>query len=167
MAENAVVRFYGIPILAAPVLTFPITGARKSGWLPPNFDLSNTHGLEVSAPYYWNIAPNLDATITPGVSTRRGGELTTELRYLEPRWRGEAEVFSMPDDRVAERSRWAGRNDRAHGIGHQLGCHCRQSVEPTIGRAVFDCEIAAFDIAPVLEALPDSPDLSIIELSAQ
>lgn len=110
VAENAVVRFYGVPILAAPVLSFPITSERKSGWLPPSADLSNTHGLKVVVPYYWNIAPNLDATLTPGVSTRRGGALSTELRYLQPRWRGEAELFSMPDDRVAERSRWAGHS---------------------------------------------------------
>lgn len=108
VAENAVVRFYGVPILAAPVLSFPITGERKSGWLPPSADLSNTHGLKVEVPYYWNIAPDLDATLTPGVSTRRGGALGTELRYLQPRWSGEAQLFSMPDDRVAERSRWAG-----------------------------------------------------------
>jgi hypothetical protein len=47
-------------------------------------------------------------------------------------------------------------------VGHQLGGQLRQSVEATIGRAIFDCDIAAFDIASVLEPLPNSADQSII-----
>src|SRR5215813_9008636 len=65
-----------------------------------------------------------------------------------------------------ERSRRGQRNDRGRGIGRQLGSHCRQSVEATIARAIFDRDIAPFDIAGVLEAVPDSGDLSIINLSA-
>jgi LPS-assembly protein len=120
VAEAAVVRFYGVPILAAPVLTFPVTDERKSGWLPPSLELSNTRGLEIEAPYYWNIAPNLDATLTPGVSTRRGVALTSELRYLQPRWSGEATVFAMPNDRVAGVERPAG-GDRWASLWTQEG----------------------------------------------
>ena len=68
IAENAVLRFYGVPILAAPVLSFPLTDERKSGWLPPSINLDSKSGLQVSMPYYWNIAPQRDATITPIVS---------------------------------------------------------------------------------------------------
>ena len=57
VAEGAVLRFYGVPILAAPVLSFPLTDARKSGWLPPSINLDSKSGLEVEVPYYWNIAP--------------------------------------------------------------------------------------------------------------
>jgi LPS-assembly protein len=109
VAEAAVVRFYGLPILAAPVLTFPVTDQRKSGWLPPSLELSNTRGVELAVPYYWNIAPNLDTTLTPGVSSRRGLALTTELRYLQPRWGGETTVFALPNDQVAGFDRWAAR----------------------------------------------------------
>ena len=65
VAESAVLRFYGVPILAAPVLSFPLTDERKSGWLPPSVNLDSKSGLQVSVPYYWNIAPNRDATLTP------------------------------------------------------------------------------------------------------
>ena len=57
-------------------------------------------------------------------------------------------------------------NDRIYGTRHQIGGQCRQAVEARIGRAIFDCEIAPFDIAGILEALPNGADLSIIQLSA-
>ena len=63
-------------------------------------------------------------------------------------------------------SRRGERNHRCHGVGHQLGGQCRQAVEARIGRAIFDCEIAPFDIASILEPLPNGADLSIIQLSA-
>ncbi|MFG5410694.1 LPS assembly protein LptD [Piscinibacter sakaiensis] len=107
IAEGAVLRFYGVPILAAPVLSFPLTEARKSGWLPPSITLDNKSGLQVSAPYYWNIAPNRDATLTPTLSAKRGAGLETEYRYLEPRYHGSAVLDFLPHDRLAGRSRYA------------------------------------------------------------
>src|SRR6185295_14928071 len=81
IAEGAVLRFMGVPILGAPVLSFPLTDARKSGWLPPNMNLDSKSGLQFSVPYYWNIAPSRDATVRPGLSTRRGASASTEFRY--------------------------------------------------------------------------------------
>jgi LPS-assembly protein len=106
IAEGAVLRFYGVPILAAPVLSFPLTDARKSGWLPPSISLDNKSGLQVSAPYYWNIAPNRDATLTPTASAKRGFGLNSEFRYLEPNYRGSAELALLPSDQLAGRSRY-------------------------------------------------------------
>jgi LPS-assembly protein len=97
-ARHAVLRFLGVPILAAPSLTFPVTGERKSGWLPPTGDLSNRSGFSVSVPYYWNIQPNIDATLSPGYSTKRGVELTGELRYLEPNDLGQLTTYVLPSD---------------------------------------------------------------------
>jgi len=99
-ATHAVLHFLGVPILAAPSLTFPVTAERKSGWLPPTGDLSTRSGLTVSVPYYWNIEPNLDATISPGYSTKRGAELTGELRYLEPNDLGQITTYVLPNDEV-------------------------------------------------------------------
>jgi LPS-assembly protein len=99
-ATHAVLRFLGVPILAAPSLTFPVTAERKSGWLPPTGDLSNTSGLALSIPYYWNIDPNLDATLSPGYSSKRGVELTGELRYLEPNDLGQVTTYVLPNDEV-------------------------------------------------------------------
>ena len=99
-ARHAVLRFLGVPILAAPSLTFPVTAERKSGWLPPTGDLSNTSGLTFSIPYYWNIEPDLDATLSPGYSSKRGVELTGELRYLRPNDLGQVTGYALPNDEV-------------------------------------------------------------------
>jgi LPS-assembly protein len=108
-AEGAVLRFLGVPILAVPRLSFPITGERKSGWLPPSVNLDNRSGFHLAVPYYWNIAPNRDATITPRLLSRRGLGADLEFRYLEPRFEGVVGVDLLPDDRVAGRSRHAWR----------------------------------------------------------
>ena len=105
IASNGVLRFYGVPILAAPSISFPLNEARKSGWLPPSIALDSNSGFQVGAPYYWNIAPNRDATFTPSVSVRRGASLGTEVRYLEPLYNGESTLNLLPNDRLAQRSR--------------------------------------------------------------
>jgi len=107
VAEGAVLRFMGVPILGAPVLSFPLTDARKSGWLPPNINLDSKSGFQFSEPYYWNIAPNRDATLTPGISTKRGASLGTEFRYLEPHYLGSANLDLLPNDQLTGHSRYA------------------------------------------------------------
>jgi LPS-assembly protein len=107
VADGAVLRFLGVPILAAPVLSFPLNDSRKSGWLPPSINLDNKSGLAVQVPYYWNIAPQRDATLTPTVYSRRGVGLDSEVRYLEPRHRGELQLHWLPSDRVFGESRYA------------------------------------------------------------
>ena len=107
VAEGAVLRFLGTPILALPTLSFPLTDARKSGWLPPSFNIDNRSGIELAVPYYWNIAPNRDATIIPRVLTRRGLGLDTEFRYLEPTDTGRLLLEWLPHDRVTGGSREA------------------------------------------------------------
>ncbi len=107
VAENAVLRFYGVPILASPILSFPLNDARKSGWLPPTINLDTRGGLQVAAPYYWNIASNRDATLTPTVSAKRGLGLDTEFRYLEPRYEGVVNLNLLPTDGLTGRSRYA------------------------------------------------------------
>jgi LPS-assembly protein len=107
LAEGARLRFLGTTLLALPVLSFPLSDARKSGWLPPTVSVDNRSGIELAVPYYWNIAPNRDATLVPRVMTRRGLGLDTEFRYLEPGLRGSVAVNWLPNDRVADRSRAA------------------------------------------------------------
>lgn len=117
IAEGAVLRFMGVPILAAPVLSFPLTDARKSGWLPPSINLDSKSGLQVEAPYYWNIAPNRDATFTPGISAKRGVSLGSEFRYLAPQFRGRLNLELMPRDRLAGTSRHAFQGEHFHTFG--------------------------------------------------
>lgn len=104
-AKNAVVWFKGVPILAAPSMTFPLSDARKSGLLPPSFYFDSKSGFEFAQPYYWNIAPDQDATIAPTLSSRRGPGLDAEYRYLGEHDRGSINVFGLPGDRIAGRDR--------------------------------------------------------------
>ena len=105
IAEGGRLYFYGVPILAAPTFSFPLSNDRKSGLLPAFPDIDSKAGLQVSVPYYWNIAPNRDATITPAVSTKRGFGLETEFRYLEPSLQGTLQLHGLPDDRLRGRDR--------------------------------------------------------------
>jgi LPS-assembly protein len=105
-AYGAKIRFKGVTLLSLPYLSFPLSDARKSGLLPPTLNLDNVSGFEATVPYYWNIAPNRDATIYTGVSTRRGLSLGGEFRYLESSYGGTIRADVMPDDRLRNRNRW-------------------------------------------------------------
>ena len=85
-AQGAVLSFKGVPLLPIPYLTFPLSDRRKSGLLPPSLGLDNINGVEVAVPYYWNIAPNRDATITPTLMTKRGVMLDTGRAFARGRF---------------------------------------------------------------------------------
>lgn len=106
IAYNSTVYFLGVPILYSPFLTFPIDNARKSGFLAPTFGTSGQSGFEVSLPYYWNIAQNRDATITPKLFSKRGLQMGGEFRYLEPSFSGQVDAEYLPKDRIADRDRY-------------------------------------------------------------
>jgi len=105
VAHHGWVEFMGVPILYSPWMDFPLNDQRKSGFLAPVFGGTTRGGSELTLPYYWNIAPNRDATMAPRVMTKRGLMLNNEFRYLEPRYAGEAHLDVLPDDRLANRSR--------------------------------------------------------------
>lgn len=79
---NAKLRVADIPVFYIPYMTVPVSDKRKTGFLYPSFSTSTTNGFEVSAPYYWNIAPEYDLTFTPNYMTNRGLFTKTEFRYL-------------------------------------------------------------------------------------
>ncbi len=89
VAKNASVRVQGVPILYTPWISFPIDDRRMSGFLYPTISLGGDNGFDYSQPYYWNIAPNYDATITPRVMSERGVLLENEFRYLISNTQGE------------------------------------------------------------------------------
>ena len=106
-AQGAVLRFKNVPILAFPTISFPLSDKRKSGLLPPTFNLDNTSGVEVSQPYYFDIAPNRDATLTGTVMSKRGLDLGGEYRYLERNYAGQLRANFMPNDRLRSANRWS------------------------------------------------------------
>lgn len=81
-AWNVTVSIKGIPIFYSPFLTFPLSDKRKSGFLLPRFGTSGNTGVELLTPYYWNIAPNQDATFAVRGMTKRGALITGEYRFL-------------------------------------------------------------------------------------
>ena len=105
VANGASVHFQGVPILASPYFQFPLGDRRRSGLLTPSFGINSKLGVEATVPYYWDIAPNYDATISPRVMTKRGVLIGTEFRYLEPSFNGTLEYDLVPYDRVTETSR--------------------------------------------------------------
>lgn len=93
-------RFYvgGIPIFYLPYFAFPITTERQTGFLFPQLGSSSTTGLEWEQPFYWNIAPNMDATFSTRLMTNRGLQLKTEFRYLFNNHAGELQLEYLPSD---------------------------------------------------------------------
>ncbi|MDP2170683.1 MAG: LPS assembly protein LptD [Rhodocyclaceae bacterium] len=117
-ARHATVRFKDVPLLYTPWLSFPLDNARKSGLLTPTIGTTSKSGLEITMPWYWNIAPNMDATIAPRLMTRRGLQLNTEFRYLDYTYSGQARVEYLPDDRLAQRDRYGYALLHNQTLGH-------------------------------------------------
>ena len=108
VARDASIVFMGQTIFHLPYLSFSLHQERKSGFLTPHYGSSSKSGTELTVPYYWNIAPNYDATFFPRVMTKRGLQLGGDFRYLEPGFRGNARVELLPSDQQ--------RNDDRYGV---------------------------------------------------
>jgi LPS-assembly protein len=103
--RNAKVEFKGVPILYLPYLSFPLGSERKTGFLFPNLGHTTRSGAQLTVPWYWNIAPNLDATLQPTWYSRRGFDLSGETRWLLQRQSGLLDFNFLPSDDVANRDR--------------------------------------------------------------
>ncbi|MGN6728666.1 MAG: LPS-assembly protein LptD [Rhodanobacteraceae bacterium] len=104
-AHNVTLRLKGVPILWLPYMRFPINNERQSGFLYPQFGNNSHSGFYFALPYYFNLAPNYDATVTPRIYSKRGLMLGGEFRYLIGSSSGILQVDYMPHDRVADRER--------------------------------------------------------------
>ncbi len=101
VARDARVDFEGIPILYLPWLSFPLDDERKTGFLFPSVGTNSRSGLELSAPWYWNIAPNEDLLLTPTYYTRRGIDIGGDVRYMTDTQNGELIWHFLPYDAQA------------------------------------------------------------------
>ncbi|MFW2405372.1 MAG: LPS-assembly protein LptD [Gammaproteobacteria bacterium] len=99
-ARNAKLTFKRVPILWFPYLSYPASNERKSGWLIPDFGTNSTRGIDIEVPYYWNIAPQFDATLTPRLMTKRGVQLGSEFRYLTQKHNGVLTAEYLPNDDI-------------------------------------------------------------------
>ncbi|WP_134732922.1 LPS assembly protein LptD [Escherichia coli] len=100
---NARFKVGPVPIFYSPYLQLPVGDKRRSGFLIPNAKYTTTNYFEFYLPYYWNIAPNMDATITPHYMHRRGNIMwENEFRYLSQAGAGLMELDYLPSDKVYE-----------------------------------------------------------------
>jgi LPS-assembly protein len=104
-AHGVVMRFKDVPIFYSPYLAFPLGAERQSGVLFPSFGHSGSSGYQLGVPYYFNLAPNYDLTLTPGYLSARGVQLGGEFRFLTAGSHGQIEENFLPNDALAHSDR--------------------------------------------------------------
>lgn len=104
---GAVLKLGGVPVFGSPWFTFPMGSRRKSGLLTPTVGYNSERGFDLSVPYYFNLAPNYDYTITPRFLSKRGFVLGNELRFKQPAVEGEIYANYMPHDRIEGTDRYS------------------------------------------------------------
>ncbi|WP_018274500.1 LPS-assembly protein LptD [Teredinibacter turnerae] len=97
--RNIKLKIMNVPLIYLPYISFPVSDERKSGFLFPSLSVSEKNGLDISTPYYLNLAPNYDATITPRYIGKRGGMLELEGRHLNSHFASLANVAFLANDR--------------------------------------------------------------------
>jgi LPS-assembly protein len=115
-AGKTIIYFKDVPILGTPALSFSLSGARRSGWLPATVGFGSKGKSEVMLPYYFNIAPNRDLTVYPRLMFDRGLQLGATARYIGETARGayagETHAEGLLSDRITKTNRW--RVDSLH-----------------------------------------------------
>src|ERR1700744_1445902 len=99
VARDVTMRFKDVPVFYTPYISFPIGDERKSGFMFPSFGHSHSNGFELEVPYYFNLAPNYDFKLTPGLLTARGVQLAGQYRYLTAQSHGQLDATFLPNDK--------------------------------------------------------------------
>lgn len=126
-ASNSLLYFQNVPFFYTPYAFFPLDKGRHSGFLAPSFGSSQLNGFTASMPYYFNLAPNYDATFTPMVYGKRGMSFNTDARYLGnegktfmPTFSGRDAFNYLPNDRLSNRDRWSFLSQHQQNFGKYL-----------------------------------------------
>lgn len=98
VGRDVTIRFKDVPIFYTPYISFPIDDRRQSGFLTPSIAVSGDDGIDVTVPYYFNLAPNYDLTFSPRIIEQRGLLLGGETRYLNTQGEGKISAEFLPDD---------------------------------------------------------------------
>ena len=114
--KHAVMRFKGVPIAYTPYIRFPLNDERQSGFLMPSIGSSDNNGFELATPYYFNIAADQDATITPRYLSDRGLMLGGEYRYLSENYSGEAYAEWINDSSYDDKRNAVDVQEREGGV---------------------------------------------------
>jgi LPS-assembly protein len=118
VATNATVEFKGVPILFTPWINFPYANQRKSGLLAPLWGTTTKSGFEILTPFYWNISPNMDATLGTRYLSKRGIQSQGELRYLEENYAGIVTAEYLPSDEMTNKQRYFAKIKHQHNFGN-------------------------------------------------
>ena len=105
--RDARLKFFDTTILPLPYGTFSLDNQRQTGFLAPYYSHNTLRGLELSVPFYWNIAPEKDATFVADTMSKRGEQYKGEFRYIDPSYRGNLNLEYMPNDKQLDRARGA------------------------------------------------------------
>ena len=122
-AHHVVLRIAGVPVVTVPWISFPIGDARKSGWLLPTVGAESDNGFSLDVPYYFNLAPNYDATAAVRYMGRRGLMLRGTTRYLTAYGEGTVEGEYVKDQEERDdryRLHWHQRADRPNGWDYRI-----------------------------------------------
>jgi len=149
VARNGVLYFKGVPILASPYFQFPLRRARKSGLLTPVYGMSTRSGFEFALPYYINLAPNYDATLTPRYLQKRGLQLGGEFRYLARHYSGLIDGTYLSKDKAHNIKRWLLNAQHQHSLGGGFG------VDASVQRASDDDYFRDFSTLGLGESVTD------------
>lgn len=110
VAGKTIVYFKGVPIIGTPAMSFSLSGARRSGWLPPSIGFGSQGRAEVMIPYYFNIAPNRDLTLYPRLMLDRGLQIGATGRYMGitsgGAYQGQTHAELLLDDKETGEDRW-------------------------------------------------------------
>ncbi|HEB98663.1 MAG TPA: LPS-assembly protein LptD, partial [Thiotrichales bacterium] len=101
IVRHSVLRAWDVPVFYFPYLSFSLDDSRKTGFLFPSWGSSSTTGTDIRLPFYWNIAPHRDATLTPRYMAKRGVQLMGEFRYLNRTNSGQIDLEYLPTDKAS------------------------------------------------------------------
>jgi len=104
-ARDMRLRVADTTLLSLPYMSFPLENRRKTGFLAPYYTQNTRRGLELGAPFYFNIAPEYDLTLTPVYMSKRGDQLKGSFNYLGESYAGKLHAEYLPNDKVLERPR--------------------------------------------------------------
>ena len=118
-AKDAVLSLKGIPIMYSPYVDFSTTSQRRSGWLLPTAGTTTTSGFETSIPYYFNLSPTYDATLTSRYMEKRGLQFDGEFRYMKENFEGTSQIQYLNKDNESDiDNRYLLDINHKHNFGH-------------------------------------------------
>lgn len=99
-ARDVTLRVKDVPVFYTPYLQFPLGNQRMSGLLVPSFG-TGEDGVDMQTPYYFNLAPDYDLTLTPRYIGDRGLMLGSKFRHMTENTQSSFITSFLPNDNKA------------------------------------------------------------------